>query len=67
VRLPSGLEILAMANHLLGQSTDTPGWRIHWYEREVRKTNGFQWPMKAGSRAQNLFFPDLAPTGPEVD
>ena len=65
VRLASGPEILAMARHLLGQTTDTPGWRTHWYEREVSKPNGFTWPLKAGSRAQNLFFPDLAPSGGE--
>jgi len=61
VRLASGPEILAMAKHLWEQTADTPGWRAHWYEREVKKTNGFAWPPKAGSRAQNLFFPDLAP------
>lgn len=65
VRLASGPEIAAMARHLWGQTSDTPGWRTHWYEREVQKPNRFVWPPQAGSRAQNLFFPELAPRAVE--
>jgi len=66
VRLASGAEIFAMAKHLHGQTADTPAWRAHWYEKPVKKPNRFNWPLAAGCRAQNLYFPDLAPKEGEI-
>ena len=60
-------EIFEMAKHLLGQTTDTPGWRTHWYELPFTKPNSFRWPLPVGTRCQNLFFPELAPGNQEID
>jgi putative glycosyltransferase (TIGR04372 family) len=66
VQIASQAEIFGMATHLMGQTNDTPGWRTHWYEKPVKKTNAFHWPLPEGSHSQILFFPELAPGRREV-
>lgn len=60
-------EISEMANHLLKQTMDTPGWRTHWYEKPFTKPNFFRWPLPVGSRSQTLSFPEFAPQNHEAD
>jgi putative glycosyltransferase (TIGR04372 family) len=54
-------EIFGMAKFMHDQTQDTLGWRAHWYERQVAKTNKFQLPLAETTRAHTLVFPDLAP------
>jgi putative glycosyltransferase (TIGR04372 family) len=61
VQNASGGEIFGMVKFMHDQTQDTLGWRTHWYERKVAKTNKFQWPLAETTRCHTLVFPDLAP------